>query len=61
MPRVTEGRHIEKGARMRERILATALRLLQARAAAIEDERRRRSFLENVPAHRAIVELAAGL
>jgi hypothetical protein len=36
-------------------ILQMAHRLLQARAATIGDERLRRSFLENVPAHRELV------
>jgi hypothetical protein len=38
-------------------VLETAHRLLQARAAKIEDERLRRSFLEQVPAHREITQL----
>ncbi len=38
-----------------EPVLSRAYRLLQKRAAAIEDERLRRSFLEKVPAHREIV------
>jgi hypothetical protein len=33
----------------------TAHSLLQERAAGIEDERLRRSFLENVPAHRDLI------
>ncbi len=37
-------------------ILSTAYRLLQERAAKIGDEERRRSFLEQVSAHREIVE-----
>ncbi|MBN1889682.1 MAG: tetratricopeptide repeat protein [Thermoflexales bacterium] len=37
-------------------ILETAFKLLQERAEAIDDEERRRSFLENVTAHRQIVE-----
>ena len=40
-------------------ILSTACRLLQERAAQIGDETLRRSFLENVVAHREIVEEAA--
>jgi hypothetical protein len=36
-------------------VLATAYRLLQERAAEIVDERLRRFYLENVPAHREIV------
>jgi tetratricopeptide (TPR) repeat protein len=39
-------------------ILATAHRLLQEKAARLPDEGLRRSFLENVPWHREIVELA---
>jgi len=44
-------------------VLRTAYNLLQERAAAIEDERLRRSFLEAVPWHRELVEEAerAGL
>jgi tetratricopeptide (TPR) repeat protein len=38
-------------------ILATAHNLLQERAAKIEDEEMRRSFLENVPAHRELIEV----
>jgi predicted ATPase len=38
-----------------EEVLATAYRLLQERAAEIVDERLRRFYLENVPAHREIV------
>jgi hypothetical protein len=38
-------------------VLATAHSLLQERAAKIEDEEMRRSFLENVPAHRELVEV----
>ena len=42
-------------------VLNTAHRLLQERAAKIEDKELRRSFLENVPAHREIVrEFARG-
>jgi len=37
-------------------ILETAHRLLQARAAKISDSEERRSFLENVPHHRELVE-----
>jgi hypothetical protein len=37
-------------------VLRTAKRLLHQRAATIEDEQLRRSFLENVPAHRALIE-----
>jgi tetratricopeptide (TPR) repeat protein len=37
-------------------VLATAHRLLQERAATIEDDRLRRSFLENVAVHREIVD-----
>jgi hypothetical protein len=37
-------------------ILDTALRLLQEQAAKISDEDMRRSFLENVAAHREIVK-----
>jgi hypothetical protein len=33
--------------------------MLQERAANIEDERLRRSFLENVPAHRNLIQEAA--
>ncbi|MFN8459610.1 MAG: tetratricopeptide repeat protein [Anaerolineae bacterium] len=36
-------------------VLAAAYRLLHKRAAAIEDERLRRSYLENIPAHQEIV------
>jgi tetratricopeptide (TPR) repeat protein len=36
-------------------VLRTAYTLLQERAAGIEDERLRRSFLENVPAHRDLI------
>lgn len=36
-------------------VLATAYRLLQERAAEIEDERLRRFYLENIPAHQEIV------
>jgi tetratricopeptide (TPR) repeat protein len=39
-----------------EDILNTAYRLLQERAAKIDDEEMQRSFLENVPAHREIIE-----
>jgi DNA-binding SARP family transcriptional activator/predicted ATPase/Tfp pilus assembly protein PilF len=39
-----------------ETVLATAYHLLQERAAQIEDDRLRRSFLKNVAAHREIVE-----
>jgi tetratricopeptide (TPR) repeat protein len=38
-----------------EDVLATAYRLLQERAAEIVDERLRRFYLENIPAHREIV------
>jgi hypothetical protein len=38
-------------------VLETAHRLLHERAAKIEDERLRRSFLEQVPAHREITQL----
>jgi tetratricopeptide (TPR) repeat protein len=38
-----------------EAVLATAYRLLHERATEITDERLRRSYLENVPAHREIV------
>jgi hypothetical protein len=38
-----------------EEVLATAYRLLRERAAEIEDERLRRFYLENVPAHQEIV------
>jgi len=38
-----------------EEILHAAYHLLQERAAAIEDQSLRRSYLENVPAHREIV------
>jgi hypothetical protein len=38
-------------------ILATAYDLLQERAAKIKDEAMRCSFLENVPAHRELVEV----
>jgi len=41
-------------------VLHTAHRLLYERAAKIEDEEMRRSFLENVPAHREIIEAAVG-
>ena len=37
-------------------LLDTAHRLLQERAAKIGDEEMRRSYLENVPAHREIVQ-----
>jgi len=37
-----------------EAVLATAYRLLQERAAEIVDERLRRFYIENVPAHREI-------
>jgi tetratricopeptide (TPR) repeat protein len=37
-------------------LLETAFKLLQERAAAVSDEERRHSFLENVAAHRQIVE-----
>ena len=40
-------------------VLLTAHRLMQARAAAIEDERLRRSYLDNIPAHEAIVGLVS--
>jgi DNA-binding SARP family transcriptional activator/Tfp pilus assembly protein PilF len=43
-----------RDARARQ-VLSTAHSLLQARAAKIEDEELRRSFLENVPAHRDLV------
>jgi hypothetical protein len=39
-----------------QEILSTAHRLLQEQAAKISDEEMRRSFLENVAAHREIVE-----
>jgi len=39
-----------------EELLNTAHRLLQERAAKIGDEEKRRSYLENVPAHREIVQ-----
>jgi len=45
------------GDRRAAEILDTAYRLLQERAATIEDENLRRSYLENVPAHREIVAL----
>lgn len=38
-------------------VLTTAHHLLQQRAAAIEDERLRRCFFENIPAHRELVRL----
>jgi predicted ATPase/class 3 adenylate cyclase len=38
-------------------VLATTHSLLQERAAKIEDDEMRRSFLENVPAHRELVEV----
>jgi hypothetical protein len=41
-----------------EEILCTAHNLLQERAAKIDDEELRRSYLENVAAHREIVGLA---
>jgi len=37
-------------------VLSAAHRLLQERAARIDDEQLRRSFLENVAAHREIIE-----
>jgi len=40
-----------------EAILNAARRLLQERVARIDDEKLRRSFLENVPAHREIIEV----
>jgi hypothetical protein len=42
-----------------DEVLATAHRLLQERAARIEDERLRRSYLEIIPAHRAIIQAHA--
>jgi hypothetical protein len=39
-----------------EEVLRTAHQLLQERAARIEDERLRRSFLEKVPWHRELVK-----
>ncbi|MCK6626235.1 MAG: tetratricopeptide repeat protein [Anaerolineae bacterium] len=39
-----------------EEVLATAYRLLQERAAEIVDEQLRRFFLENIPAHREIMQ-----
>ena len=39
-----------------DRVLITAYDLLQERAAKIDDELLRRSYLENVAAHREIVE-----
>ncbi len=42
-------------------ILATAYRLLQQRAAQLTDEASRRSFLEQVPYHRQVVEAAEDL
>jgi class 3 adenylate cyclase/tetratricopeptide (TPR) repeat protein len=41
-----------------EEVLHTAYRLLQERAARIEDKRLSRSFIENVPAHRELVHEA---
>ena len=38
-----------------DQLLSTIYSQLQASAAQISDEQRRRSFLENVPAHRAIL------
>jgi ATP/maltotriose-dependent transcriptional regulator MalT len=42
-----------------EDVLARAYRLLQERAAEIADERLQRFYLENVPAHREIVQMFA--
>lgn len=39
-------------------VLARAREILRARAARIEDEALRRSYLENIPAHREIIEAA---
>jgi tetratricopeptide (TPR) repeat protein len=42
-------------------VLEGGYRLIQERAATIEDEDLRRSYLENVPAHRAIVAASEGM